>query len=346
MKGNEAISEAAIKAGCKAFFGYPITPQNEIPEYMSARLEKAGGVFIQSESEVAAINMVYGAAAAGARVMTSSSSPGFALKQEGISYLVGADLPCVMVNISRSGPGLGGILPSQSDYYQATRGGGNSDYFMPVYAPNNVQEATDLVQKAFNVADKYRTPVIVLMDGMLGQMMEPVVLKDIPAEKADKSWVTDGKAYERPKNIVNSLSLLGPILEEMNIERFKRYDVIKENEVMFDKKVEEGDEIVIVAYGTSSRVVVQAIDELRQEGINVGYIRPITLWPYPYAAFEDFPASVKCLMSVELSMGQMIDDVRLAVNGRYPVHFYGRCGGVIFEPSEIVNKVKELVKGV
>ena len=345
MKGNEAICEAALQAGCRLFFGYPITPQNEIPEYMSAKMEKVGGTFVQAESEVAAINMVYGAAATGRRVMTSSSSPGIALKQEGISYMAGARLPGLIVSVARSGPGLGGILPGQADYFMSTRGGGNGDYYMPVYAPNSVQEATDLVFTAFDMADKYRTPVTILIDGMLGQMMEPVEIKPTPAQTFDKSWVADGNADKRPRNVVNSLSLLGDKLEAMNRERFALYDEIAKTGTMVENSVQDGDEIAIVAYGTPSRICLSAIDELKAEGIKAGLIRPITLWPYPYDVFQNLPASVKYILVCELSMGQMVDDVRLGVMGKYPVHFYGRTGGVVFEPEEISAKVREIVKG-
>jgi 2-oxoglutarate ferredoxin oxidoreductase subunit alpha len=346
MKGNVAIVEAAIKAGCKAFFGYPITPQNEIPEHMSAVMEKSGGHFVQAESEVAAINMVYGAAAAGMKVMTSSSSPGIALKQEGISYLAGADLPCVIVNISRGGPGLGSILPAQGDYYQATRGGGNGDYHLPVYAPNSVQEATDLTQKAFNVADKYRTPVMILGDGILGQMMEPVEIKEVAEEKVDKSWIANGEAGKRGKrNIINSLSLVAEQLEQMNVDRFKRYEQIEANEEMAEARVSEGDEVVIVAYGIPARIALNAIEELKAAGIKAGLIRPITLWPFPKKPFANLPKSVKALLVIELNMGQMVNDVKIAVNCKYPVHFLGHTGGVIFEPEEVAAKVQEILKG-
>ena len=343
MKGNDAVAEAAIQAGCKAFFGYPITPQNEIPEYFSRKMEASGGIFIQAESEVAAINMVYGAAAVGARSMTTTSSPGMALKQEGISYLVGANLPCVVANISRCGPGLGGILPAQSDYFQATRGGGNGDYYTPVFAPNSVQETWDLVFHSFNVAEKYRTPVMILMDGMLGQMMEPVEMKKVPPVEVDKSWCVNGEAGKRPRNFITSLSLHAEVLEQMNIDRFKVYDEITKNELMVDVDVKDGDEVVIVAYGTPSRIAKNAIEELAGQGIKAGFVRPITLWPYPYDVFQNLPASVKHILVAELSMGQMVEDVRLGVNGKYPVHFYGRTGGSIFEPEEITNKVKEIL---
>jgi 2-oxoglutarate ferredoxin oxidoreductase subunit alpha len=345
MKGNEVIAESAIQAGCKAFFGYPITPQNEIPEYMSAHLEKNGGVFVQAESEVAAINMCYGAAATGARVMTSSSSPGMALKQEGISYMSGADLPVLMVNVSRCGPGLGGILPAQGDYFMATRGGGNGDYRTPVYAPAYIQEASDLVSHAFDIAEKYRTPVMILLDGMLGQMMEPVEIKPRPPIITDKSWVTDGNTDKRKPNVVNSLSLLGDVLEKQNLERFEKYAEIEKHECMVESIVKDGDEIAVVAYGVPARIVQNAIEELADRGINAGLIRPITLWPFPYDIFQQLPASVKHILVAELSMGQMVEDVKLGVNGKYPVHFYGRCGGMVFDPSEIVNKVHEIIKG-
>jgi len=343
MKGNEAICEAAMAAGCKLFFGYPITPQNEIPEYMSAKMSAIGGTFVQAESEIAAINMVYGASAAGGRVMTSSSSPGVALKQEGISYMAGARLPGLIVSVARSGPGLGGILPGQADYFMTVKGGGNGDYFMPVYAPNSVQEATDLVFTAFDVADKYRTPVTILIDGMLGQMMEPVEIKPTPKQDFDKSWATDGNSDKRDRNIVNSLSLIGENLEKMNHERFAMYDEIKKTEVMVDNGVQDGDEIAVVAYGAPARVCQSAVEDLRAEGIKAGLIRPITLWPFPYDVFQNLPASVKHVLVCELSMGQMVEDVKLGVLGKYPVHFYGRCGGVVFEVEEIVNKVKEVL---
>ena len=343
MKGNDAISEAAIQAGCKAFFGYPITPQNEIPEYFSRKMEASGGVFVQAESEVAAINMVYGAAAAGVRTMTTSSSPGMALKQEGISYLCGSNLPCVIVNVARCGPGLGGILPAQSDYFQATRGGGNGDYYTPVFAPSTVQECWDLVFHAFNIAEKYRTPAMVLLEGMLGQMMEPLEMRTTPSVEVDKSWCVDGNADKRPRNTITSLSLYAEVLEQMNLDRFKVYDEIKKNEIMVENGVKEGDKVAIVAYGTPSRIVLNAIEELKAEGINAGLIRPISLWPYPYDVFKSLPASVEQILVCELSMGQMVEDVRLGVEGKYPVHFYGRTGGSIFEPKEITAKVRELV---
>jgi 2-oxoglutarate ferredoxin oxidoreductase subunit alpha len=345
MKGNVAVSEAAIQAGCKTFFGYPITPQNEIPEYMSRKMEAAGGVFIQAESEVAAINMCYGAAAAGVRAMTTSSSPGIALKQEGISYMCGANLPCLIVNVARCGPGLGGILPGQSDYFQSTRGGGNGDYYIPVFAPSTVQEAWDLVFHAFDLAEKYRTPTMILMEGMLGQMMEPLEMRKKPPIQVDKSWCTNGNTDKRPKNIVTSISLFAEVLEQLNHDRFKVYEQIIQNEIMVENGVKDGDQVAIVAYGSPSRIVLNAIEELKEKGIKAGLIRPISLWPYPYHVFQNLPNCVEHILVVELSMGQMIEDVKLGVEGRYPVHFYGRCGGSIFEPSEITTKVREIVKG-
>lgn len=344
IKGNDAVCAAAIAAGCKAFYGYPITPQNEIPEYMSAKMAEAGGVFIQAESEVAAINMVYGAAAAGVRVMTSSSSPGMALKQEGISYLAAARLPAVIVSVMRCGPGLGGILPSQADYFQATKGGGNGDYYTPVYAPNSVQESMDLMMKGFNVADKYRTPVIIVLDGTLGQMMEPAEVKDIPRHKVDISeYATNGESGKRGKrNTVNSLNLDAYALERSNQLLGSVYDKIRQDEVMYESTVKDGDEIALAAYGVPARIALQAIDELGAKGIKAGLVRPITLWPFPDKAFE-LPSSVKAVLVCELSMGQMLYDVRLAVNGRLPVHFYGRTGGVIFEPVELVEKAREIL---
>lgn len=345
MKGNEAISEAAIKAGCVAYFGYPITPQNEITEYMSQKMRKSGGVFVQSESELAAINMVYGAAACGKRVMTSSSSPGIALMQEGITYLAGAKLPCVIVSVSRGGPGLGGILPSQADYFQATRGGGNGDYYVPVYAPSSIQEAVDFTQRAFTIAEKYRTPVMVLADGMLGQMMEPVEINPVEIEKRDsESWAASGNLERGHRNVVNSLYLSPEQLEKNNLDIFETYDKIVKNEKMYESTVSEGDEIVLVAFGTPSRIVKNAIEDLKNKGIKASIIRPITLWPFPDEPFKNIPDTVKAILCCELSMGQMIEDVRLSIEGKVPVYHYGRVGGMIFEPYEIVDKVLEILK--
>lgn len=347
MKGNEAIGAAAIKAGCKAFFGYPITPQNEIPEYMSREMAKSGGVFVQAESEVSAINMVYGAAGAGVRVMTSSSSPGIALKQEGITYIAGAELPCVIVDVSRGGPGLGSIQPSQGDYFIATRGGGNGDYRHIALAPASIQEAVDLVMEAFDIADYYRNPVFVLADGMIGQMMEPVEFKEItPRELPEKDWATDGTKGNRKPNIINSLALDPALLEEHNIHLDKKYKEMEKNEVRVEEFNMENAEIVLTAYGTTSRVAKNAIELLEAEGIKAGLIRPITLWPFPEQAFRDIPATAKAILTVEMSMGQMIDDVKIANEGRLPIYFYGRSGGMCPEPQAIVDKVKEILGGV
>lgn len=346
MKGNEAIGAAAIKAGCKYFFGYPITPQNELPEYMSRELPKVDGVFLQAESEVAAINMVYGAAGAGARVMTSSSSPGIALKQEGISYIAGAELPCVIVNIVRGGPGLGGIQPAQSDYYQATRGGGNGDYRHIVYAPATIQETVDLVMEAFDVADQYRIPVMVIGDGMIGQMMEPVEFKE--PKKRDlppKDWATTGTEEKRDPNIINSLFIDPQELEDHVWKLEKKHEIIKQNETRYEEYNLEDAEVVVVAYGTTSRVVKNAIAKCEQDGIKVGLIRPITLWPFPDEAFDKIGDKTKGILTVEMSTGQMIDDVKIAINGRKPVYFHGRTGGMVPNPNDIVAEIKKIAGG-
>lgn len=346
MKGNEAIGAAAIKAGCNYFFGYPITPQNELPEFMSRELPKNGGVFLQAESEVAAINMVYGAAGAGARVMTSSSSPGIALKQEGISYIAGAELPCVIVNIVRGGPGLGGIQPAQSDYYQATRGGGNGDYRHVVYAPASLQETVDMVMEAFDVADYYRTPVMVLGDGMIGQMMEPVEFNE--PKKRDlkpKDWATVGTKETRKPNIVNSLYIDPKVLEDHVIKLEKKYAEIKEKEVRWEEYNLEDADVVVVAYGTTSRIVKNAIAKCEEEGLKVGLIRPITLWPFPDEAFNKIGEKTKGILTVEMSTGQMIDDVKIAINGRKSVYFYGRTGGMVPTPNAVVDEIKKIAGG-
>lgn len=345
-KGNEAIAEAAVRAGCKYFFGYPITPQNEISEYMASRLPEVGGCFLQAESEVASINMVYGASGAGARVMTSSSSPGISLMQEGISYIAAAELPCVVVNIVRGGPGLGGIQPAQSDYFQACKGGGHGDYKLVVLAPNSVQEAVDLVQEAFDIADLYRTPVLVLGDGMIGQMMEPVEFYPIPKrELPEKNWAADGTRGKRPPNIINSLYLKAEECEIENLRRYEKYAAIQKSEVKCETYNLENAEVVCVAYGMTSRVVSNAIDTLGKAGINAGLIRPVSLWPFPSGIIAEVAAlpGVKAFLTVEMSMGQMVEDVRLAVSGKKPVHFYGRTGGMVPEVSAVVNEVKRIM---
>ena len=348
MKGNEAFGKAAMVAGCKYFFGYPITPQSELPEYLSRELPAIGGTFVQAESEVAAINMVYGAGGCGARVLTSSSSPGIALKQEGITYCAGAEVPCVILNVVRGGPGLGSIQPSQSDYFMTTRGGGDGDYRTPVYAPASVQEACDMIMDAFDVAELYRTPVLVLLDGMIGQMMEPVDF-DKPRKQRElpskEGWATTGTKGKRKPNIINSLYLSPEILEEHNYHLQRKYDVIEANELQYEMDRTEDAELVFVAYGTMARVVKNCVNEMRAEGYKVGLIRPKTVWPYPYKAFDEIPAC-KNLFVIEMSLGQMVEDVKLGSNGRYPVHFYGGPGGMVPEPKEIIARAKEIMGGV
>ena len=351
MKGNEALAEAALRAGCRFFFGYPITPQTELAAYMSKRMPKVGGTYLQAESEVAAINMVYGAAAAGARVMTSSSSPGISLKSEGVSYMAGADLPGVIINVQRGGPGLGGIQPSQADYWQATRALGHGDFHVVVYAPSTVQEMADYAYGAFDVADKYRTPVMILADGMLGQMMEPVELPDPldPADLPEKPWATSGHGHARAHNVVNSLYLTADALERLNVERYERYARIERDEQRAETFMTDDADIVAVAFGASARVARSAVVAAREQGIKAGLVRPITLWPFPVDAIEATVPSAKAYLSVEMSMGQMVDDVRLAVAGRRPVDFYGRTGGVIPTPAEVLGKLatmnEDLAKG-
>ncbi len=341
MKGNEAIAVAAIKGGIDAFFGYPITPQNEIPEYLSKHMLLNNKVFVQAESEVAAINMVYGAAGAGARVMTSSSSPGIALKQEGISYMCGAQLPCVIVSVMRGGPGLGGIQPSQADYYQATRGGGNGDYQLIVYAPETIQETIDIMKESFDTADFYRNPVLVLVDGLIGQMMESVDI-DKPIKKRSvpkKDYATTGTKNHTGRNTINSLFLDPQELENHNLLLNKKYQTIKQNETKYEMINVEDADYVIVAYGTMSRICRSAIENLQKTGLKVGMIRPISLWPFPKAAFDAIPKSCKGILCAEMSMGQMLDDVLISNNGRHQVGFFGRTGGMVPEPEEIVDAI-------
>lgn len=345
MKGNEAVGAAAIKAGCKYFFGYPITPQNELPEYMSRELPNVGGTFVQAESEIAAINMVYGAAGSGARVMTSSSSPGIALKQEGISYMAGAELPCVIVDMMRGGPGLGGIQPSQTDYFLATRGGGNGDYRLLVLAPSNVQELVDLVMDGFDLADEYRNPVMILGDGMIGQMMEPVEFKNREGNTQKKDWATTGTKGKRKPNIINSLYLDAEELERHNEKLQDKYNRMREKEVKVESSNLDDADLVISAYGTTARIVKTAISKLEKKGYKIGLIRPITLFPYPYDEFNKINGSCKGVLTVEMNSGQMLDDVKLALNGRMAAYFYGRTGGMIPTPEEIVKKVEEILGG-
>ncbi|MFZ5943422.1 MAG: 3-methyl-2-oxobutanoate dehydrogenase subunit VorB [Bacillota bacterium] len=339
MKGNEALGEAAIKAGCRYFFGYPITPQNEIPQYLSKRMPEVGGVYLQAESEVAAINMVYGAAGSGARVMTSSSSPGVSLKMEGLSYIAGAELPCVIVNMMRGGPGLGSIQPAQGDYFQATKGGGHGDYRTLVLAPASIQEAVDLIIEAFDLADKYRNPVMILGDGVLGQMMEPVEFKktdDITLPHKD--WAATGKK-NRKKNVINSLYLQAEKLEQHVLCLAEKFGEMEAKEQRAETYLADDAEILLAAYGTTSRVCKAAIDMAREEGIKAGLFRPISLWPYPVIALQDILPGVKGILTVEMSLGQMVEDVRLAVNGKVPVDFYGRTGGMVPTARAVYEKI-------
>lgn len=345
MKGNEAIAEAAIRAGCRHYFGYPITPQTEVAAYMAKRMPKIGGVFLQAESEISAINMVYGVSSAGFRVMTSSSSPGVSLKQEGISYIAGADLPALIVNVQRGGPGLGGIQPSQSDYYQATKGGGHGDYHLIVLAPASVQEMADLTAKAFDLADKYRMPAMLLADGTMGQMMEPVELPEESNSTVDKPWAVRGTECKREHNIVNSLYLVPEQLEEKNLERFDRYKVIEQNEVMYEEYMMDDAEICVVAFGIAARVSKNAITAAREKGLKVGLIRPITLWPFPSEVIAKAADKVKGFISVELSMGQMIDDIRLAESCKKPVVLCKRVGGMIPSPEQVLETIEKVEGG-
>lgn len=341
MTGNEAIAEAAVRAGCRYYFGYPITPQNEIPEYMAKRLPEVGGAFLQAESELAAIYMVYGASGSGARVMTSSASPGVSLMQEGLSYLAAAELPAVIVNMMRGGPGLGGIHPSQSDYFQATKGGGHGDYRLLVLAPSTVQEAAQLTGDAFAIADAYLNPVMILGDGVLGQMMEPVQFeKESESRMPVKDWALTG-ARGRAPNVVKSLNLDPAALEKHNQKLQGKYRRMVEEEVRFEAYMLEDAEIVIAAYGTTARIAKNAIQELRKKGIKAGMLRPITLFPFPAKQFSDIADRVGEILVIEMSMGQMVEDVRLAVGDRARVEFYGRCGGMVPSFEEITDVVEK-----
>ncbi len=344
MKGNEALAEAAIMAGCRHYFGYPITPQTEVAAYMAKRMPLIGGTFLQAESEIAAINMVYGAAAAGKRTMTSSSSPGIALKSEGISYLAGSDLPALIINVQRGGPGLGGIQPSQSDYFQATKSAGHGDFHLVVLAPASVQEMVNLTFKGFDLADKYRMPVMLLSDGTMGQMMEPVSLDMGEIKEYDKSgWAACGTKCERSHNVVNSLFIQPDELERYNFERYERYAKIEAEEVMYDEYMMDDAEICIVAYGVAARVSQNAIDKARAQGIKVGMIRPITLWPFPKAVLNAAADKVKAFISVELSMGQMIEDIELATRCKKPVLLCNRVGGMIPTTEDVLNSINKAI---
>ena len=346
MKGAEAIGEAAVQAGCRLFFGYPITPQNEIPEYLSQRLPEIGGMFVQAESEVAASNMLYGAAGAGERCFTSSSSPGISLMAEAISYMAGAELPVVLVNIVRCGPGLGGILPAQSDYLQATKGGGHGDYRLLVLAPWSVQEAADLVMDAFDLADYYRNPVMVMGDGLIGQMMEPVEFtdRDEPLRPlAPKDWATSGCKGRAP-NIVNSLYLNPNALEQVNERLQAKYREMAEKEIRFAEYGTDQDyDLLLCAYGTVARVCLTALEELEERGVHVGLFRPISLYPYPYDQLRECALRAKHVLVTELSAGQMIEDVRLALHDKVPIHFHGRTGGNLISPEDVMRVVEEIL---
>ena len=342
MKGNEAIAEAAIKAGCRHYFGYPITPQTEVAAYMSKKMPKIGGTFLQAESEVAAINMVIGVASTGKRVMTSSSSPGISLKSEGISYLAGCDLPALVVNVQRGGPGLGGIQPSQSDYWQAVKGGSHGDFHNIVLAPASVQEMASLTVKGFELADKYRMVSMILADGTMGQMMEPVNLDIESTVTVEKPWAVTGTKGERKHNIVNSLFLQPEELEKKNFERYERYALIEKTEAMYEEYLMDDAEICVVAFGITSRVAKNAINVAREKGIKVGLIRPITLWPFPKAVLNAAADKCKAFISVEMNMGQMIEDVELAIRCKKPVHLCCRTGGMIPSPEQVLEKIMEV----
>lgn len=346
MKGNEVIAEAAIRAGCRHYFGYPITPQTEIMHYMATRMAEVSGTMVQAESEVAAINMLYGASAAGARVMTTSSSPGISLKQEGFSYIAGAQLPAVVVNIVRTGPGLGGILPAQGDYFQATKGGGHGDYRNIVLAPASVQELYELTVEAFNLADRYRNLVLILGDGTLGQMMEPVQFREEePIDAVVKEWAVRGRGGKKEHRTITSIYIDPDVMEGLNNELQEKYRLISRQEVRVEQMQCEDAELILVAFGIASRICRNVIRQARAEGIRVGMIRPITLWPFPSQTIADAATreSVQALLTVELNAGQMVEDVRLAVNGRKPVEFYGRMGGNLPSQSEILDRIKTIV---
>lgn len=343
MKGNEAIGEAAVLAGCHYYFGYPITPQSELPEYMAKKLPSVGGVFVQAESEIAAINMLYGAAAAGVRAMTSSSSPGFSLKQEGISYIAAAELPCLLVNVQRGGPGLGTIQPGQADYFQATKGGGHGDYRLLVLAPNSVQEIFDLTIEGFNLADRYRIPVLILADGALGQMMEAVALTVKSAVPVEKPWAITGRRGRAQANVVNTLSFDKDTAEQTNRDLQKKYAEISQNEARSEELFTDDAELVLVAYGITARIAKSAMERARVSGYKVGLLRPITLWPFPSADLLRVAGTAKDFLVCELSAGQMVEDVELAIRCQKPVHFYGRTGGNIPSTEELFQQIVKVL---
>lgn len=347
MKGNEALAEAAIRAGCQAYFGYPITPQSEVLEYLTDEGRKRGMIVLQAESEVASINMVYGGAGAGARVMTSSSSPGISLMQEGLSYIACAELPCLVVNVNRGGPGLGTIQPSQGDYFQSTKGGGHGDYRLIVLAPASVQEMAEFVYDGFDLADKYRNPVMILSDGALGQMMEKVEFPQYdPADHVPpKPWATTGKRKNRDRNIITSLHIQPEKMEQINIALQEKYRRISEQEVRYELVHAEDADYLIVAYGLVARIAHRAVELARDRGIKAGLLRPITLWPFPYTPIRELAGRVHGILVAEMNAGQMVEDVRLAVEGRVPVQFHGRMGGIIPSPDEVVAALERLVTG-
>ncbi|MBK7124233.1 MAG: 3-methyl-2-oxobutanoate dehydrogenase subunit VorB [Chitinophagaceae bacterium] len=345
MKGNEALAEAAILAGCNAYFGYPITPQSEVLEYLAREMPKRGGVVMQAESEIASINMVYGAAGAGFRAMTSSSSPGISLMQEGISYLAGAELPCLIVNVNRAGPGLGTIQPGQGDYFQSVKGGGHGDYKMIVLAPASVQEMADHVFLGFELADKYRNPVLILSDGAIGQMMEKVVFQPCKIPDLDKSsWATTGKPKTRERNYITSLFIQPEKMEAHNLKLEEKFRQIRENEVRFEETATEDAEYLFVAYGLSARICQKAMEILRGKGVKAGMLRPVTLYPYPYQRINELADRMNLVLTVELNAGQMVEDVRLAVNGKIPVEFFGKLGGLMPTPETIVHHLETLIQ--
>ncbi len=349
MKGNEAIAHAAIRCGCDGYFGYPITPQSEVIETLAELKpwETTGMVVLQAESEVASINMVYGGAGAGKKVMTSSSSPGVALMQEGIAYLAGAELPGVFVNVQRGGPGLGTIQPSQADYFQATRGGGNGDYYVITLAPASVQEMADFVDLAFELAFKYRNPAMILSDGVIGQMMEKIVLPPFKPRRTEEEirqqcpWASIGRTKDREPNVITSLELKPEIMEQRNIHLQEKYQQIRDNEVRYETQQCDDADYIIVSFGSAARISEKAIELAREEGLKVGLFRPITLWPFPSKQIAEMARGKKGILVAEINAGQMVEDVRLAINGALPVEYFGRLGGIVPEPEEIVNALKE-----
>jgi 2-oxoglutarate ferredoxin oxidoreductase subunit alpha len=346
MKGNEALAEAAIRAGMQGYFGYPITPQSEVIEYLAMEEPKHDYVLLQAESEVASINMVYGAGGAGARTMTTTSSPGYSLMQEGVSYIACAEIPCVVVNVVRGGPGLGTIQPSQGDYFQAVKGGGHGDYRLIVLAPNSVQEMADHTRLAFDLADKYRNPVLILSDGAIGQMMEKVEMPDPIKPNVDKPWATVGKKPGKDRNYITSLYIQSEDMERKNKHLQAKYKKIEENELLTEEYMMDDAEIVVMAFGLSSRITKKTVDLAREAGIKMGLLRPITLWPFPSQRIAELAAkdSVKFFFSMEMNVGQMVEDIKLAVNGKKPVHYYGRVGGIIPTPEEVLEFAKQHIK--